>query len=85
MPEPDIWGTTRKLIEIYGPNALATAASRAERLIAKGDGRGSRRWDEIAKAVQQLLNRPVQGSSQHRAQISNGDVYEVRSFPSVEE
>jgi len=57
MPEPDIWGTTRKLIEIYGPSAITTAVSRAQRLIAEGDKRGSARWQQIAKAVRKLLDR----------------------------
>jgi hypothetical protein len=57
MPEPDIWGTSRKLIEIYGAEAVTTAASRAERLIEEGDGQGSQRWQQIANAVERLLNR----------------------------
>ena len=57
MPETDIWGTSRKLIEIYGPRAVTTAASRAERLIEEGNGQGSQRWQQIANAVERLLSR----------------------------
>jgi hypothetical protein len=61
MPEPDIWGTTRKLIEIYGANAVTTAMSRAQRLIAEGDKRGSVRWQQIGTAARQLLDRRMTG------------------------
>lgn len=61
MPQPDLWGTCRKLIEIYGSDAVATAASRAERLISQGDEKGAWRWREIAGVVQQLLERRKTG------------------------
>jgi len=57
MQQLDIWGATRALIEIYGANAVTTAAKRAERLVAEGNREGARRWEEITSAAQEMLNR----------------------------
>jgi hypothetical protein len=57
MRELDIWGTARKLVELYGPNAWALAAARAQRRVSDGDTKGARRWMEIAKSVRQLDDR----------------------------
>jgi hypothetical protein len=57
MPELDIWGTTRMLIEIYGANAVTTAAQRAERLTVQGNREGALRWQQITNAVQEMVSR----------------------------
>jgi hypothetical protein len=57
MREPDVWGTTRKLIELYGAGAQQTALYRAEMLMSRGDSRGSLRWQEILTAVRRLQDR----------------------------
>jgi hypothetical protein len=57
MPEPDVWGTTRKLIELYGVGAQQTALYRAELLMSQGDSRGSLRWQQILTAVRRLQDR----------------------------
>ncbi len=57
MPEPDLWGTTRKLMELYGRQAEATALERAERCLSRGDRQGYQRWSEIRAAVQRFEKR----------------------------
>ncbi len=73
MPETDIWGTTRKLIELYGPDAWATAAARVERRIKNGDRDGARRWLEIAKAVRHLDDRRAGYERQGGLSLVAGD------------
>lgn len=64
MANADIWGTTRKLIELYGPSAVETAEQRAVRLKAQGDSDGFARWREISCAARQLIERHARDGRQ---------------------
>jgi hypothetical protein len=57
ITEPDIWGTTRKMVELYGSSAHQVAVKRAERMITEGNIRGSARWHEISSAIRNLQDR----------------------------
>lgn len=57
MTEADIWGTTRKMVELYGVAAHHVAVTRAERLMMEGIVQGSTRWHQISFAIRGIQAR----------------------------
>jgi hypothetical protein len=49
--EIDMWGTARKMREVYGAFAVATAAKRARQAEGLGDRAGHERWRQIARII----------------------------------
>jgi hypothetical protein len=47
----DIWGTVRKMRELYGAFAAAIAVQRAKKALKAGDFARSGRWTKIALAI----------------------------------
>ncbi|HEX4270629.1 MAG TPA: hypothetical protein VHZ32_04550 [Rhizomicrobium sp.] len=57
MNDLDIWGTSRKMIELYGGNAELTAAQRADGARDGSDLVKLRRWLAITVVVNDLAKR----------------------------
>jgi hypothetical protein len=52
MTEPiDMWGTVKKMRELFGARASMVAAKRAEYALNEGDMERSKRWADISKVV----------------------------------
>ena len=62
----DIWRSAQVMVERFGENAPLEAAKRADELLGQGDMDGSRVWQRIMKAAEDLLrDKPEQGQSVH--------------------
>lgn len=51
MQNMDVWGTVKKMREIYGARAAVIAGQRADRAREKNDVFGYDRWKHIAAVV----------------------------------
>ena len=58
MEDIDIWGTARKMIELYGSEAQLVAKRRGDAALARDDQKGRNRWDSIAKAITNRAQHP---------------------------
>ena len=64
MDDRDIWRAANLLIQKHGQDAVLHASQRADELLDRGDMDGSRVWQRIHEAVQQLLReRPGDGET----------------------
>ena len=48
------WGTARKMLEVYGPDAFAVAAERRARAASSGDRTAAARWSVITALIGKL-------------------------------
>jgi hypothetical protein len=51
MNDTSVWGTARKMIEIYGREAQFEATRRRTRALERDDQEDFERWDYIAAAI----------------------------------
>ena len=51
MNDSSVWGTARKMIEIYGNEAQLEASRRRKRALDRDDQVDFERWDYIAAAI----------------------------------
>jgi len=57
MDDFDVWGTARKMIELYGGDAAGVAARRGDEALHRGDHRGFKRWNSMAEAISSRARR----------------------------
>ena len=57
MHDTSIFGTARKMIELYGGEAQSEARRRSEKALQKDDLKGYERWGYIAGTIDGLHSR----------------------------
>jgi triphosphoribosyl-dephospho-CoA synthetase len=54
MEDIDIWRAAQQLIKTHGADAALMAAQRADALLSEGAVEGSRTWEKIVAAINEL-------------------------------
>ena len=65
VEEIDVWRAAEQMRKRYGTEAAVQAAMRADALFEKLDLEGSRVWNRIVAAINELERAPKDGEAQH--------------------
>jgi hypothetical protein len=65
-PVSDLWRLAKRLVEVYGANALPEAAKRSDDFRSAGDLENAEVWNRVFDMVTDLLNtEPENGERRH--------------------
>ena len=65
MQDIDLYRTAALMIKQHGEDATLQAAMKADALMAKGDMKGAKVWQEVVKKIDILQNQKADGITQH--------------------
>ena len=57
LPDNDLWRMAKRLIDVYGKDAIGEAAKRADEFQVAGDRENAAVWNRIFGFVTELLNQ----------------------------